>query len=679
MTSQRIGKYELVERLGEGGMAEVFRAKLPGAAGFEKTVVIKRIRPELAKKRDMVGMFVAEAKLAAQIIHQNIVQVFGLEEHEGELLMVLEYIDGTDLRRILATANKNRLRIPPWFAVRVMTEVLAGLGHAHELKDEQGRPRNVVHRDVSPSNIFVSKAGEVKLGDFGVAKDHSKRDTTVTGTIKGKLAYMSPEQLYHRALDQRSDVFAAGVVLWEVLAQRRLFGGKRPEIETMNLICSGERKPPSHMFGDVPPELDACVLRALRPHPSQRFLTARDFQNRLLEILQDLKPRIFPDDVRAIVQDVLRVTHGQPAGSMEPVKLQRSESQSDSGKSFVSSSGDVPVRGLKEHAVVFDVDVAEDEPLPARIAKYEGPHPFWIDDTKKVSGPLSYFDALVLARDRVRAGSPILLSPDGKTWVIASQFAELTGQEALFSEDTTRDLTTMPHGLLENRSVVSLLSHMTEQRASSRLTVVSEQSGREMRIEVLFAEGSPVFVSSNLFRLQLPEVLTAAGLVTSGGLPELFHRVLSTGEPLERFVAELDPSWTPNAIRLLLFKERLISLLAWRSGAFSIEEGVLTRVEPVAETILPLVGELVSSALSEAALMDVFAGRLDTTFAISRRFARGIAALGLDQQRFDIARALARGESIASLLESRPADVHAVLAVAYLLRETELLEPTARG
>jgi serine/threonine protein kinase len=654
-------------------MAEVFRARLPGAAGFEKTVVIKRIRPELAKKPDMVKMFVGEAKLAAHILHQNIVQVFELVEEQGELFMVLEYVEGTDLRRILQIANRNRLRIPPWFSARVMSEVLAGLGFAHELKDGEGRPRNVVHRDVSPANIFVSKAGEVKLGDFGVAKDHSLGEQTITGTIKGKLSYMSPEQLYHKPLDQRSDLFAAGIVLWEMLAQRRLFGGRRPEIETMNLICSGERTPPSTFFPDVPPDLDACVLRALRPSPSQRFLTARDMQNRLLEILQALKPRIFADDVSSVVQELLRLGEAEPAATAEPIKLTRSES--DSARSFGSSSVEMPVKpGLKEHAVVFDADVAEDEPMRPPAVKYDGPHPFWIDDNKKVSGPFSYFDTLVLAREHVRAGRAILLSPDGSKWIDSTRFAALTGQEALFSQDSTRDLSTMPHGLLDTRSVVSLLSHLSEQGSTSRLTLVSDQSGREMRVEILFGAGRPIFVSSNLFRLQLPEVLTTSGLIASGQLPELFHRVLTHEEPLERFVAEMHHQWSTQAIRLLLMKERLAALLAWRSGAFTIEDGVRVRGEPFADSLLPLLASLIESALSEAALTEELANQLGAKFAISRRFARGITMLGLDPVQFDIARALARGETIEALAAARPAESHRVLAIAYLLRETKLLE-----
>ncbi len=674
MLPTHLGKYELLDRLGEGGMAEVFRAKLPGAAGFEKIVVIKLMRPELVARPEMVNMFVAEAKLAANIHHQNIVQVFELEETEGRLFMVLEYVEGTDLRQILQTANKHKVRLPVWFTVKVMTDVLAGLGYAHELKDQEGRPRNVVHRDVSPSNIFVSKTGEVKLGDFGVAKDHSRSEQTLTGTIKGKLSYMSPEQLYHRPLDQRSDVFAAGVVLWEMLAQRRLFGGRRPEIETMNLICTGERVAPSSHFGDIPRELDACVLRALRPSPSQRFLTARDFATRLLEILQDLKPRIFPDDVRAIVDDFVRMRQGDLPSS-DVARLVRSESTSDSGRSFASSSADIAFKpALEQHGVIFDVDVVENDPMPVPTARYDGLYPFWIDDAKRVSGPFSYFDALVLAREQVREGSPLLLSPDEKRWMMVARFAELTGQEALFSEDTTRDLSTMAHGLLEQRSAVSLLAHLSEQASDGRLTLVSDQNGRELRVEVVFSRGRPVFVSSNLFRLQLPEVLTSMGLVASGQLPELFHGVLSCEEPLERFVSQIHPEWSPAALRLYLMKERLIALLGWQSGAYTLDEGRRVAGEPFAESIFPLFAEIVPKAFTEAMLTSALAPVLATRFSISRRFARGIQALELDQPRFDVARALARGETIESLVEARPPEAHLILSIAYLLLETALLE-----
>ncbi len=303
------GKYELLERIGDGGMAEVFRARLPGVGGFEKIVVIKRILPHLSRKKKFVEMFVREASLAAALNHKNVVHVFELGQlDDGELYIAMEYVRGTDLRRILTTSTKRSLRIPPWFSVFIMAEVLEGLAYAHHLPDEEIGERTILHRDVTPSNIFISWLGEVKLGDFGLARDDSMRSLTRPGQRKGKLSYMPPEQIHAEVLDERADVFAAGVVLWECLTQRRLFGG-RTEMEVAHMISDPNRPPPSRYLRDVPDELDRIVLWALAPERANRVPNARTFQSHLLDLLPKLHSGFRPDDIRQMVE---RLTGDRP-------------------------------------------------------------------------------------------------------------------------------------------------------------------------------------------------------------------------------------------------------------------------------------------------------------------------------------------------------------------------------
>lgn len=297
---QTYGEYQLLRRLGDGGMAEVFLAQRVREDGFQKTVVIKRILPHLARKKRFKEMFRAEASLAAQIAHQNVVQVFDYGRAGEELFMVMEYVEGTDLRVLLGEAAKRKLRIPPWFTIHVVCEILEALNYAWNLEDEQGRPRQIVHRDVTPSNIFISRHGQVKLGDFGVARDHTRESQTRAGQLKGKLAYMAPEQLYSKPPDHRVDVFACGVVLWEALAQRRLFGG-RPEIEVMQAIAQGPRRPPTDFVDDLPLGLDTIVLGALEIDREGRTDSAEMMQEQLLEVLPRLRPRVRASDVQAVV------------------------------------------------------------------------------------------------------------------------------------------------------------------------------------------------------------------------------------------------------------------------------------------------------------------------------------------------------------------------------------------
>ena len=214
---RQFGRYTLLERLGAGGMAEVFKAKSFGVEGFEKTLVIKRILPELARKAEFLEMFVHEAKLAVRLSHANIVQVFdlGRVEHEGEppsYFIAMEYVAGLDLATVLARCRRARTPVPFGMAVFVAAEVAKALDHAHRRRDEQSRPLGIVHRDVSPQNILLSWEGEVKVTDFGIAKAkglmvEDEGATTSTRTLRGKLSYMSPEQSVDDPLDGRSDLF----------------------------------------------------------------------------------------------------------------------------------------------------------------------------------------------------------------------------------------------------------------------------------------------------------------------------------------------------------------------------------------------------------------------------------------------------------------------------------------
>lgn len=316
-------------------MAEVFLARLPGPSGFQKMLVVKKLLPHLSTDPRMVDMFVAEATLAARVQHKNIVQVFEFDRIEsGEYILAMEYVHGTDLRNVLALGERKGLRIPPWFSVFVMTEVLEGLAFAHELTDENGTPHQIVHRDLTPSNIFISLLGEVKLGDFGVARDMTLPSTTRHGEVKGKLTYMSPEQARGKEVDQRSDLFSAGVVLWECLSQRRLFKADS-ELDTMLAITQGSRVPPSNHVTDVPEALDQVVLEALATQPDDRVPTAREMLFRLREVLRALRPRLVPQDVSGFMRSL-----AQGSAEVLPLKAVRVRAGvTRSMQAFDTSSG----------------------------------------------------------------------------------------------------------------------------------------------------------------------------------------------------------------------------------------------------------------------------------------------------------------------------------------------------
>ncbi len=267
-----IGRYALYDEIAAGGMATVHFGRLLGEAGFSRTVAIKRLHPQYAKDPDFVSMFVDEARVAARVHHPNVVSTLDVVFIEGELFLVMEYVMGESLSKLIPMTRAAGQRIPPAVAGTVMAGVLHGLHAAHEARDERGVPLGIVHRDVSPQNVLVGVDGTARVLDFGVAKAVGRIQTTKEGQLKGKIAYMAPEQI-RGVVDRTTDVYAASVVLWETLTGRRLFMGDS-EVEAMGKVLAGCTQPPSAHAPDVPPALDAITMRGLDLDPTRRFQTA---------------------------------------------------------------------------------------------------------------------------------------------------------------------------------------------------------------------------------------------------------------------------------------------------------------------------------------------------------------------------------------------------------------------
>src|SRR5262249_34690655 len=247
-------KYVLDHRIVAGGMAEVFRATMRGPAGIEKVVALKRILPIFGGERDFVDMFKDEARIAMRLAHTNIAQVFDFGEVGGSYYLAMEFVEGTDLGRLVERAAASGLRIPQPMACFLIAEAARGLDYAHERTDASGHSLGIVHRDVSPPNILLSTAGGVKIADFGISKPIGKLHKTATGAVMGKFRYMSPEQVAGLALDRRSDVFALGVILWELLTGHALFSGESAT-RVAECVQKADVPAPSLKNPEVPPEL----------------------------------------------------------------------------------------------------------------------------------------------------------------------------------------------------------------------------------------------------------------------------------------------------------------------------------------------------------------------------------------------------------------------------------------
>jgi serine/threonine protein kinase len=302
---QRVDRYELVGELASGGMATVFLARLSGVGGFQRFVAMKRLHPHLANEKEFVEMFLDEARIAARIHHPNVVPILEVGASPVGYYLVMEYIEGDTLARLLARAAQRGKRIPIPIALRIAVDTLSGLHAAHELRDDTGDPVNLVHRDVSPQNVLVGVDGIARITDFGVARAASRLTATRVGQLKGKIAYMAPEQAAgEETLDRRADVFAAGIVIWEELAAKRLFKAEN-EAATLSRVMTEPVPPLSVIVPGLSLQLSNVVMRALERDPNKRFATCAQFGD-ALEAAAVGKERIAtPRELAAYVTEVL--------------------------------------------------------------------------------------------------------------------------------------------------------------------------------------------------------------------------------------------------------------------------------------------------------------------------------------------------------------------------------------
>jgi serine/threonine-protein kinase len=301
ISAKIIGRYTLHSRIAAGGMASVYLGSLTGAADFSRMVAIKRMHPQFAADSEFIQRFRSEAWLNSRLVHPNIVQTLDVVEWGDELLLVMEYIHGVTLGALCGDARAAGRRLPCGIATGILVQVLHGLHAAHIATDDDGRTLGIVHRDFTPQNIIVSRDGQAKVLDFGIARARAHVPITAVGQVAGKYGYLAPEQIVAKDVDQRTDIFAAGIVLWEALTGERLF--REPNLSepsVISLVLTKAVPPPSQVNSIVPPALDEIVLRALIRDPEQRFATARE----MALALESVFPVSSPSSISAYVTDL---------------------------------------------------------------------------------------------------------------------------------------------------------------------------------------------------------------------------------------------------------------------------------------------------------------------------------------------------------------------------------------
>ncbi|HJN72716.1 MAG TPA: serine/threonine-protein kinase [Myxococcota bacterium] len=313
---EAFGKYYLIDRIATGGMAEIFKAKSFSTAGFEKVQVIKRILSHLSDNEEFVTMFIDEAKISVSLQHSNLVQIYDFGKIRDNYFIAMEWIDGKDIKQALRKLAHRRKLLPEEFAVFIAHETCKGLDYAHKKTDLRGNPLAIIHRDMSPSNVLVSYSGEVKIADFGIAKAEMSQYDTKDGVLKGKFEYMSPEQARGDTVTQQSDLFSAGIILYEMLTGRRLFKTDS-EIKTLEKIKAVDIKPPSSVNPNVPQRLDDIVMKALTADLDKRFRDARDFQQELLEYMYPSTPPTIQRSMAMFMEELFSEERADETERME--------------------------------------------------------------------------------------------------------------------------------------------------------------------------------------------------------------------------------------------------------------------------------------------------------------------------------------------------------------------------
>ncbi|MFA4875318.1 MAG: serine/threonine-protein kinase, partial [bacterium] len=336
---KQFGKYLLLEKLAMGGMAEIYKAKTYGVDGFEKELAIKRILPHCSADKDFITMLIDEAKLSVMLSHANIVQVYDLGKVGDDYYISMEFIHGVNLRDVMYRCREAGLPIPTDIAVYIVSEICKGLDYAHRKTDQNNQPLNIVHRDISPQNILLSYEGEVKIVDFGIAKAAMNISHTMAGILKGKIAYMSPEQAMGKAIDRRTDIFSTGILLYEMLTGQKLFTGES-QFEVLKKIRT-TRVAIDQLPNSIPDQLKPIAVKALTYNVDERFQHAGDLQIELTKYLYSKHVDFSPRKLAGFIKDLF----------LAEIRGEQAEHARETASEGLTSSMDVR-EGMKQYYIV---------------------------------------------------------------------------------------------------------------------------------------------------------------------------------------------------------------------------------------------------------------------------------------------------------------------------------------
>ncbi|MDP9036069.1 MAG: serine/threonine protein kinase [Myxococcota bacterium] len=565
----RLGPYELIQRLATGGMAEVYLARRAGPHGFQKTVAVKRILPQFARDADFVAMFVDEARVCARLGHPNIVQVFDFGEQDGELYMAMEYVDGTTGARLVRAAAASAEEIPLDVCLYITLSILRALEHAHSARDEEGKPLRLVHRDVSPGNVLIDRSGAVKLTDFGIARAAEIERRTDAGQLKGKLGYMSPEQVVGRELDARSDIFTLGIVLAEMLILRPLFSGGK-ELDVLLRIRDADLAAIDRAGNRVPDDVRAVLFRALARDPMLRWSSAASFAEGLEDVVRRRRLQVGPSRLATFIErlgliatpdaDEITGEIGQAATAESNARL----GSPQGARTFM----DATTVATQVGATAAPRALETVSPSVYRVQREDG----------VVLGPMA-FPGLIELFATAAVGAKCLIARDRGRFKPATDYVELSRflNSPALMWDQELPAEAVDRGPLDPARLPTRLFQIAVRRETGAL--VLRNGIRQKRI--FFVEGAPQYVTSTDKKELLGEFLIDRGQVLRmevemalAMLPRFGGRIgdalvgIGVLRPIELFRAIHDQT-----------QERLLETFRWKAGELAFARGIRAQEE----------------------------------------------------------------------------------------------------
>jgi serine/threonine protein kinase len=650
--SRQFGKYLLLEKIGSGGMAEIFKAVVRGAADFQKVLVVKRVLVAFSKDPVFVKMFIDEARITAPLQHANIVSIHEFDQVDGQYYLAMEYVHGKDLHRVMARANKLGRRIPEDLALFAVGEVCGALWYAFNARDPYGNPLRIIHRDVSPSNILVSYGGEVKVADFGVAKAATSTSREAAGgALKGKLGYMSPEQVLGREVDHRSDIFALGIILFEALTLKRLFLG-RTDLQTLINVRDADIEKRLARHPEIAPPVADILRKALAKSPDERFRSAHEMQGAIQDVLYSKGRRVGAADFSTFMRDLfpqeseqeilpldvedgdrksgfIRRSPTAPGAPQErprtPAPPDREDSrirpfEAGSAPSFkvgvapVSEGGStVPGEESSSSPIALarpasDGGLAPDEPsvpgAPTRSQRLSE----WTFRVRgsdgREFGPLPMSNFMSLVRSSAVSPDELCQVNDGE-WV---KVAEITAMRDVIEERAkeTRPRVLLLEGAIRRVDTPALLVDITRGKCLNG-QLLFKRGGTQK--EVYFRDGRPRFLFSNQRHELLGEFLIRRNVLTRTQLDDAIRRGRTEGGKVGDMLVKLGFVQAHELASMLQwqFKERFLELFAWEDGWYGFFEGTspprgavsfdLDPILAVVEAIRGFPAELIEEAL----------------------------------------------------------------------------------